>query len=42
MVKTPSVVTDLLAGNMTRVLTVLQDGLNSPEHKAFVQQLSGE
>lgn len=32
---------DLLAGNMTRVLAVLQDGLNSPEHTAFVQQLSG-
>lgn len=34
--------TDFLAGNMTRVLTVLQDGLNSPEHQAFVQQLSAE
>lgn len=34
--------TDLLAENMTRVLAVLQDGLNSPEHQAFVQQLSGE
>lgn len=32
---------DLLARNMTRVLAVLQDGLNSPEHTAFVQQLSG-
>ncbi|MCA1991450.1 MAG: Uma2 family endonuclease [Coleofasciculus sp. S288] len=35
-------VTDLLTGNMTRVLAVLQDKLNSPEHEAFVQQLSGE
>ena len=34
-------VTDLLAGNMTQVLSVLQLGLNSPEHLAFVQQLSG-
>jgi Uma2 family endonuclease len=33
-------VTDLLAGNMARVLTVLQSGLNSPEHEAFVQSLS--
>lgn len=33
-------VTDLLAGNMTQVLSVLQLGLNSPEHLAFVQQLS--
>ena len=33
-------VADLLTGNMTRVLSVLQSGLNSPEHRAFVQQLS--
>ena len=33
-------VTDLLAGNMTQVLSVLQSGLNSPEHLALVQQLS--
>jgi Uma2 family endonuclease len=32
---------DLLGGNMTRVLTVLQAGLNSAEHQAFVRQLSG-
>lgn len=31
----------LLAGEMTTVLAVLQQGLNSPEHQAFVQQLSG-
>jgi Uma2 family endonuclease len=35
-------VTDLLAGNMTRVLGALQEGLESPEHRAFVQQLSGK
>ena len=29
---------DLLAGNMTGVLTALQAGLTSPEHTAFVQQ----
>lgn len=34
-------VTDLLIGNMTQVLSVLQSGLNSPEHEAFVQRLSG-
>lgn len=33
-------VTDLLTGNMTRVLAVLQEGLNSAEHRAFVQQLA--
>jgi len=33
-------VTDLLTGNMTQVLSVLQSGLNSPEHQAFVQSLS--
>ncbi|MEH1846555.1 MAG: Uma2 family endonuclease [Nostoc sp.] len=31
---------DLLAGNMQQVLTVLQLGLNSSEHQIFVQQLS--
>lgn len=30
-------VTDLLMGNMTQVLSVLQSGLNSPEHGAFGQ-----
>ncbi len=35
-------VPDLLAGNMTRVLTVLQEGLNSAEHADFVQRLSGQ
>ncbi len=30
----------LLAGDMTKVLAVLQQGLNSKEHAAFVQQLS--
>ncbi|NJP11012.1 MAG: Uma2 family endonuclease [Leptolyngbyaceae cyanobacterium RU_5_1] len=33
-------VEDLLAGNMTEVLAVLQKGLTLTEHKAFVQQLS--
>lgn len=33
-------VTDLLAGNMQRVLATLQAGLNSAEHSAFVQQLA--
>lgn len=33
-------VTDLLTGNMIQVLSVLQSGLNSPEHEAFVQSLS--
>ncbi|MDZ8223353.1 Uma2 family endonuclease [Nostoc sp. ChiVER01] len=32
-------VTELLAGNMQSVLTVLQTGLQSPEHAAFVQRL---
>jgi Uma2 family endonuclease len=32
-------VADLLAGNMQSVLTVLQTGLQSPEHAAFVQRL---
>jgi Uma2 family endonuclease len=30
----------LLAGNMQQVLTVLQTGLNSIDHQAFVQQLT--
>ncbi|MBD1930464.1 MULTISPECIES: Uma2 family endonuclease [Cyanophyceae] len=33
-------VNDLLAGNMGRVLAVLQEGLAAPEHTAFVQQRS--
>jgi Uma2 family endonuclease len=32
-------VAELLAGNMQSVLTVLQTGLQSPEHAAFVQKL---
>jgi Uma2 family endonuclease len=32
-------VNDLLAGNMARVLTILQEGLGSPEQTAFVQDL---
>ncbi len=34
-------VSALLSGEMTTVLSVLQQGLNSPEHQKFVQQLSG-
>jgi Uma2 family endonuclease len=34
------VVEDLLAGNMPRVLAVLQEGLASPEHAAFLQKLA--
>ncbi|QZZ23336.1 Uma2 family endonuclease [Leptothermofonsia sichuanensis E412] len=34
-------VSALLSGEMTTVLSVLQQGLNSSEHQAFVQQLSG-
>ncbi|MGB7443750.1 MAG: hypothetical protein WA919_22020, partial [Coleofasciculaceae cyanobacterium] len=30
---------DLLAGNMTRVLSVLQEGLASAEHGSFVEKL---
>jgi Uma2 family endonuclease len=33
-------VDNLLAGNMGRVLAVLQEGLAAPEHTAFVQQRS--
>jgi Uma2 family endonuclease len=32
-------VTELLAGNMQSVLAVLQQGVQSPEHAAFVQKL---
>ncbi|QLE54898.1 Uma2 family endonuclease [Nostoc sp. TCL26-01] len=32
----------LVTGNMPQVLTVLQQGLSSSEHQAFVQQLSAE
>ena len=32
-------VNDLLTSNMVRVLEVLQEGIASPEHQAFVQQL---
>jgi len=34
-------VTALLAGDMVKVLEVLQTGLNSPEHTEFLQRLSG-
>ena len=33
-------VVELLAGNMQRVLAVLQEGVQSPEHTAFVQKLA--
>jgi len=33
-------VSALLAGDMTTVLTVLQQGINSPEHQTFVQEIS--
>ncbi|MEH1864479.1 MAG: Uma2 family endonuclease [Nostoc sp.] len=33
-------VAELLAGNMQSVLTVLQTGLQSPEHAAFIQRLA--
>lgn len=33
-------VSALLAGEMTTVLTVLQQGIKSPEHQAFVQEIS--
>jgi Uma2 family endonuclease len=33
-------VVELLAGNMQRVLAVLQEGMQSPEHGAFVQKLA--
>jgi len=33
-------VSALLAGDMTTVLAVLQQGINSPEHQAFMQKTS--
>lgn len=33
-------VPELLAGNMQTVLAVLREGLQSPEHQVFVQQLA--
>ena len=30
----------LLAGNLTRVLAVLQEGISSPEHQKFVKKLA--
>jgi hypothetical protein len=33
-------ITSLLAGDMVKVLEVLQAGLNSSEHRLFVQHLS--
>jgi Uma2 family endonuclease len=35
-------VADLLAGNMQKVLAVLQQGLDSPEHQSFVQKLASQ
>lgn len=35
-------VSKLLAGNMQRVLAVLQEGVQSPEHTAFVQKLASD
>lgn len=35
-------VSALLSGDMTTVLSVLQQGLNSPQHQALVQQLAQE
>lgn len=35
-------VEELLAGNMQRVLAVLQEGMQSPEHAAFVQKLASD
>jgi Uma2 family endonuclease len=32
-------INDLLTGNMTQVLAVLQEGLVSPEHRGFVQRV---
>ncbi|GAA6619175.1 hypothetical protein NUACC26_049880 [Scytonema sp. NUACC26] len=32
-------VSDLLTGNMVQVLAVLQQGINSSEHVAFIQKL---
>jgi hypothetical protein len=33
-------VSELLTGNMQRVLAILQEGMQSPEHDAFVQKLT--
>ncbi|NET60287.1 MAG: hypothetical protein F6K47_30330 [Symploca sp. SIO2E6] len=33
-------VADLLSGDMVKVLTTVQEGLNSAEHRQFVQQLA--
>lgn len=33
-------VSELLAGNMQQVLSVLQAGLESPEHAVFTEKLS--
>jgi Uma2 family endonuclease len=35
-------VSPVLAGNMQRVLAVLQEGVQSPEHTAFVQKLAND
>jgi Uma2 family endonuclease len=35
-------VSELLAGNMQGVLAVLQEGVQSPEHAAFVQKLASD
>lgn len=35
-------VAELLAGNMQRVLAVLQEGVQSPEHAAFAQKLASD
>ena len=35
-------VAQLLTRNMQRVLAVLQEGLQSPEHAAFVQKLADD
>jgi Uma2 family endonuclease len=35
-------VAQLLAGNLQRVLAVLQEGVQSPEHAAFVQKLASD
>lgn len=32
----------LLEGNMVKVLAVLQEGLNSPEHAEFMKRLSNQ
>jgi hypothetical protein len=35
-------VAPVLAGNMQRVLAVLQEGMQSPEHAAFVHKLASD